>query len=134
MSGHDGRCRQSVHGLGELEAAIMDRLWSRDEPATVRDVLNDLRRHRQIAYTTVLTVMDNLYKKGWLRREPAGRAFRYTPVAGREQYVAQMLRQVLDDSGDRAAALTHFVGRMTLDEAAALRAALTAYERKISGR
>jgi predicted transcriptional regulator len=59
-----------VHGFGELEATIMDRLWSRDAPATVRDVLNDLRRRREIAYTTVLTVMDNLYKKGWLRREP----------------------------------------------------------------
>jgi predicted transcriptional regulator len=106
----------------------------RTEPATVREVLTDLRQHREIAYTTVLTVMDNLYRKGWLRREPAGRAFRYVPVAGREQYVAQVMRQVLDDSADRAVALTHFVGRMTLDEAAALRAALTAYERKIAGK
>jgi predicted transcriptional regulator len=120
-TGYHERPRQEapVHGFGELETAIMDRLWSRDEPATVRDVFNELRQRRQIAYTTV---------------EPVGRAFRYTPVAGREQYVAQMMRRVLDDSGDRAEALTQFVGRMTLDEAAALRAALTAYERKIKGR
>lgn len=75
-----------MHGLGELEAVIMDRLWSRGEPATVREVLTDLRQHREIAYTTVLTVMDNLYRKGFLRREPAGRAYRYAPVAG-EQHV-----------------------------------------------
>jgi predicted transcriptional regulator len=123
-----------VHGLGELEAVIMDRLWSRAEPATVREVLTDMRRHREIAYTTVLTVMDNLYRKGLLRREPAGRANRYAPVAGRDQYVAQMMRQVLNGSGDPAAALTHFVGRMTLEEAAALRAALSSFERKIAGK
>jgi predicted transcriptional regulator len=122
-----------VRGFGELEAAIMDRLWARGEPATVREVLTDLRRQREIAYTTVLTVLDTLYKKGWLRREPAGRANRYAPVTTREQYVAQMMRLALDDSGDRAEALMQFVGRMTLEEAAALRNALTAYERKISG-
>jgi predicted transcriptional regulator len=123
----------AVRGFGELEAVIMDRLWACGEPATVREVLTDLRRHREIAYTTVLTVMDNLYKKGFLRREAAGRAHRYTPVAGREQYVAHLMRQALDNSDDHAAALTHFVGRMTLEEAAALRAALTAFERKIAG-
>jgi predicted transcriptional regulator len=125
---------RAVHGFGELEAAIMERLWQRSEPATVRDILTDLRQHREIAYTTVLTVMDNLYKKGSLRREPAGRAFRYTPVAGREQHVAQAMRRVLADSSDRAVALGHFVGGMTLEEAVALRAALTAYERKIAGK
>jgi len=101
-----------VRRFGELEAVIMDRLWTRREPATVREIVDELRQHREIAYTTVLTVMDNLYKKGWLRREPAGRAHRYTP----------------------AEALLYFVGRMTLDEAAALRRALTTYERKIAGK
>jgi predicted transcriptional regulator len=100
----------------------------------VREVLNELRQRREIAYTTVLTVMDNLYRKGWLRRDAAGRAYRYTPVLTRDQYVAQVMRQALDDSGDRGEALLHFVGRMTLEEAAALREALSAYERRISGR
>jgi predicted transcriptional regulator len=120
----------AVRGFGELEAVIMDVLWSRQDPATVREVLTHLRQHRQIAYTTVLTVMDNLYKKGWLRRETGGRAYRYLPVASREQYGAQVMRQALDDSGDRAAALMQFVGRMNADEAAALRQALEAYESK----
>ena len=54
--------------FGELEAVIMNRLWARDRSALVREVVNDLQKDRQIAYTTVMTVMDNLYRKGWLRR------------------------------------------------------------------
>jgi predicted transcriptional regulator len=123
-----------VRGFGELEAVIMDRLWSRHEPATVREVLTELRTQREIAYTTVLTVMDNLWKKGWLRREPAGRAYRFAPVLTREQYGAQVMRHALDRSGDRAVALTHFVGRMSLAEAGALRAVLDSYEHTIAGR
>jgi predicted transcriptional regulator len=122
-----------VRGFGELETVIMDLVWSWNEPATVREVVTELRRRREIAYTTVLTVMDNLYKKGALRREPVGRAYRYVPVLSREQHGAQEMRQALEDSGDRSLALTHFVGRMTLDEAIALREALTSYERKIAG-
>ena len=46
--------------LGELEARVMRRIWDRDGPVTVRDITDDLRRDRPIAYTTVMTVMDNL--------------------------------------------------------------------------
>ena len=52
----------------------------------------------------------------------------------REEYVAGAMREVLDSSGDRAQALLHFVGRMTLEDAAALRTALNTFERKIAGR
>jgi predicted transcriptional regulator len=122
----------SVREFGELEAVIMDRLWSRSGPVTVREIHTELSRRRQIAYTTVLTVMDNLYRKGWLERELVGRAHQYAPVSSREQHGAQVMRKALDDSGDRAQALMHFVGRMTLDEAAALRRALRAFERKLT--
>jgi predicted transcriptional regulator len=122
----------SVRGFGELEAVVMDRLWSHSGPVTVREIHTELSRRRQIAYTTVLTVMDNLYRKGWLQRELVGRAHQYAPVSSREQYGAQVMRTALDDSGDRAQALMHFVGRMTLDEAAALRRALRAFERKLT--
>ncbi len=117
-----------MRGFGELESAIMDRLWARDEPATVRELHTDLSAQRRLAYTTVLTVVDNLYKKGWLRREPAGRAFRYRPVTSREEYSARLMHEALDASGNPAAALLGLVGRMTLAEAAALRAALDAHE------
>ena len=50
--------------FGELEAVIMNRLWARDRSALVREMVDDLQKDRQIAYTTVMTVMDNLYRKG----------------------------------------------------------------------
>ncbi|MBQ0906832.1 BlaI/MecI/CopY family transcriptional regulator [Micromonospora sp. U21] len=118
-----------VRGFGELETAIMDRLWTRGEPATVREVHSDLLPDRDIAYNTVLTVVDNLYKKGWLRREREGRAHRYEPTRPREEYGARLLRDALDEAGDPADALVRFVGRMSTDEAAALRQALQAHER-----
>ena len=119
----------AVRGFGDLEAAIMDRLWARGESATVRDVLDDLAPTRTLAYTTVLTVVDNLFKKGWLRREPDGRAYRYTPTLTREEYGARQLRHALDGAGDPAEVLVRFVGQMNDDETAALRRALDAYER-----
>lgn len=115
--------------FGELEAVVMQRLWDRQSPATVREILEELRTERDLAYTTVLTVMDNLFKKGWLSREQEGRAYRYTPKASREEYGAMIMRDALDGSGDRALALQHFVGRMSNDEAAALRQALAGFER-----
>ena len=106
--------------LGELEARVMRKIWDRGRPATVRDILSDLERERPIAYTTVMTVMDNLRKKGWLRRQAAGRAYRYEPVVSAEQYGAGLMRQALDASSDRAAVLMHFIGDLSAEEAAAV--------------
>jgi predicted transcriptional regulator len=55
--------------FGDLEAVIMDVMWRRGAPTTVRDVHGQLAQARPIAYTTVMTVMDNLYRKGFLQRE-----------------------------------------------------------------
>ena len=118
-----------MRGFGELEAAIMDRLWARGEPATAREVLGELRPDRALAYNTVLTVMDNLFKKGWLTRHRDGRAHRYEPTASRGEYGARMLRDALDEAGDPTEALVRFVGRMSATEATALRQALDAHER-----
>lgn len=118
-----------MRGFGELEAVIMQRMWSRQAPATVREIVDELRTEREVAYTTILTVMDNLFKKGWLRREIHGRAYRYEPVASREEYGAMIMREALDGSGDRAVALHHFVGRMSAEEAEALRGALDEFKR-----
>jgi predicted transcriptional regulator len=75
-------------------------------------------------------VVDNLFKKGWLAREPHGRAFRYAPTLSREEYAARLLRDALDEAGDPAQALVRFIGEMSVEETAALRAALRAHERK----
>ncbi len=119
-----------MRGFGDLEAAIMDRLWARGTPTSVRELQDDLRTEREWAYNTVLTVVDNLFKKGWLRREPDGRAFRYTPVASRGEYGAKLMRGALDAAGDPAEALTSFVDQMSPAETAALRAALAAHENR----
>jgi predicted transcriptional regulator len=113
-----------MRGLGDLEAVIMQRMWDRTEPATVRDLVEELRQSRDIAYTTVMTVMDNLHRKGWLHRTQQGRAYEYSTIAGRAEYVAMVMRDALDDSGDPALALQHFVGTITAAEAIALRQAL----------
>ena len=122
-----------MRGFGELEAVIMDRLWSWGGTATVRDVVDDLQTERAVAYTTVMTVMDNLHRKGWLARERDGKAYRYEPTASREEYSARLMHEALDGSGDPAGAFAHFVERMTDEQTDTLRAALRRLSRKRRG-
>ncbi|MFJ7496363.1 BlaI/MecI/CopY family transcriptional regulator [Streptomyces sp. NPDC097727] len=110
--------------LGELEAEIMDRLWKWGRPATVREVVDDINAHRPIAYTTVMTVANILFNKGWLQRSKQGRAWLYTPVRSREAYSAALMEDALGTSEDRPAALAHFVEKMSDEEVAALWKAL----------
>ncbi|MGC4971663.1 BlaI/MecI/CopY family transcriptional regulator [Streptomyces sp. DT199] len=117
--------------LGDLEAEIMDRLWSWNRPATVREVVDDINETRPIAYTTVMTVTNILYTKGWLRRVKHGRAWLYTPVRSREAYAAALMEDGLGESKDRSAALVHFVENMSDDEVAALREALRNVGRQV---
>ncbi|MGA5817847.1 BlaI/MecI/CopY family transcriptional regulator [Kitasatospora sp. NPDC094028] len=123
-----------MRGFGELEAEIMDRLWGWGRPATVREVVDDLQRHRPVAYTTVTTVADILHTKGWLRRDKVGRAWVYEPTCSREAYTAQLMHQALETTPDRAGALLHFVDGMSGDEASALRAALDAALEQVKAR
>ncbi|TMR93568.1 BlaI/MecI/CopY family transcriptional regulator [Nonomuraea basaltis] len=113
-----------VRGLGELESAIMDRMWATNAPASVRDVLGHLTKERVLAYTTVMTVMDKLHTKGLLKRKPVGRAYIYEAVSSKEAYTADVMRESLARSGNRAATLVHFLERLTPEEAGALEAAL----------
>jgi predicted transcriptional regulator len=106
--------------LGELETEIMRRLWRRASPTTVRELFDELRRDREIAYTTVMTVLDNLHKKGWLRRELDGRAYRYEPVSSGEEYSAELMRGALDTSPDHVMAFAHFLNQLTPQEVSAL--------------
>ncbi|MEV0388040.1 BlaI/MecI/CopY family transcriptional regulator [Nonomuraea sp. NPDC050643] len=116
-----------VRGLGGLETAIMDRMWAIRQPASVRDVLEHLQKDRVIAYTTVMTVMDKLHTKGLLKRQPVGRAYIYEAVSSKEAYTAEVMRESLANSGNRAATLVHFLERLSAEEASALEAALQVY-------
>lgn len=110
--------------LGTLEAQVMQRLWDAREPRSVRDVLNELNREKNLAYTTVMTVLENLHRKGLVEREKYGRAFKYVAAMSLEQYTAELMDGALAGSGDRGAALLHFVERMSSTELAELREAL----------
>src|ERR1700733_7147806 len=110
--------------FGELEAVIMDRLWDWGRPALVREMDDALQDDRGLAYTTVMTVMQNLYRKGWLRRERDRRAWRYEPPGSRSGYTAALMNDALATSPDRRTALTHFALQMSPHDAALLREAL----------
>ena len=110
--------------FGELEAVIMDRLWDQGRPMLVREMVEDLHGDRPLAYTTVMTVMENLHRKGWLRRERDGRAWRYEPTGSRSGYTAALMNEALATSNDRRTALAHFVLQMSPHDAGLLREAL----------
>lgn len=119
--------------LGNLERAVMDQLWSSAGPQTVRQVHEELSMQRNLAYTTVMTVLQRLAKKGLVSQIRDDRAHRYTPVRGRDELIAGLMVDALDqvaDSGGRQAALVHFVERVSADEAGALRRALDELEAK----
>lgn len=102
----------------------MTRVWQWNRPVTVREVLEDLQQERSIAYTTVMTVMDNLHQKGWVRREVEGRAYRYTAVSTRAAYAAALMNEAWSQSDNPAAALVAFFGMMSAEQREALRDAM----------
>jgi predicted transcriptional regulator len=114
-----------VRRLGELEAEIMDRLWTWQRPATVREIVDDLNLKRPVAYTTVKTVADILHGKGLLRRDhQQDRAWLYAPELSRSAYTAALMREALEGSQDRPAALAHFLQDSSPDEVDTIRALL----------
>lgn len=113
-----------MNGLGQLEAAVMDIMWRATEPVRVRDVLDLLAPQRTLAYTTVMTVLDNLHSKGWVVRHRDGKAYRYQPTHSRQQAAAHAMRELLDQTGDPESVLLHFARSASKGERAALRKAL----------
>lgn len=120
----------SSRSLGSLERSVMDVLWRATSALTVREVQERLEAggSADLAYTTVMTVLDRLGAKEMVSRERDGRAFRYTASLSREAATAELLNATLDSSGDRTAALVHFARTVDPAEAAALRAALEEIE------
>jgi predicted transcriptional regulator len=119
-----------VRGFGELEAVVMDRIWNQDGTTTVREIFDELAAEREIAYTTVMSTMDNLHTKGWLARERDGKAYRYWPRLTREQHSAQLMREALDGGGRSELVLSHFLEQISPEESARLRDALRRLARR----
>ncbi|MGD7789445.1 BlaI/MecI/CopY family transcriptional regulator [Propionibacteriaceae bacterium Y1700] len=120
-----------ITSLGELERAVLERLWAADEPLSVREVHSTLATGRDLAYTTVMTVLDRMAKKGLVQRERAdtGRAWLYRASQTRDEMSAEVMDTAMGDrSEDRSAALLAFVDRVSADEADLLREALARIE------
>ena len=112
----------------------MDRLWAIDGAATVREILEQMRQERDIAYTTVMSTMDNLHRKGFLGRDLDGRAYRYHTLTSRAEYRAALMQQALGTEAERDAVLAHFVERLSDEERRRLQAVLRQTSDKRSAR
>ncbi|MFP5021290.1 BlaI/MecI/CopY family transcriptional regulator [Pseudonocardia phyllosphaerae] len=106
--------------LGELERAVMNVLWNTDRDVTAREVQDQLA-DRELATTTVLTVLGRLERKHLVQRIRDGRAHHYRPAGSREDHIAELMSDALDDASDRGAALARFLGSMSEAERARLR-------------
>lgn len=112
--------------LGELERSVMDLLWQQPEPLTaneLRDLLSLLAAShgKELAVTTVLTVLSRLEKKGLVERERDVRPHRYRSVTSREEHTAELMHEVLGSAPDREAVLARFIGSVSAAEASTLR-------------
>jgi predicted transcriptional regulator len=120
--------------LGELERAVMELLWTQIDTAAAEDAAitaNSLRDMlarsgsatdgKELAVTTVLTVLSRLEKKGLVRREREIRPHRYRAVTSREEHTVELMHEVLGTAPDREAVLARFIGTVSEQEAETLR-------------
>jgi predicted transcriptional regulator len=125
--------------LGELERAVMDLLWEQNgqpegQNALTANELRDRLAHnsgttgdgKELAVTTVLTVLSRLEKKSLVQRERDIRPHRYRAVTSREEHTVELMHEVLGSARDREAVLAAFIGSVSAQEAEALRKILTA--------
>jgi predicted transcriptional regulator len=103
--------RASSSQLGPLEMRLLEILWEFGRSVTVRELVEN--SCRDLAYTTVMTTLDRLFKKNLLSREADGRAFRYASRYSREELqrreLSETLRQVLDASSTPSLPLCYLV-------------------------
>jgi BlaI family transcriptional regulator, penicillinase repressor len=114
--------------LGELEARVLEVVWDRGGWLTTREVLAILTRERRLAYTTVMTILVKLWRKGLLERTKDGRAFAYHAVLTREEWAARRMGELLSVAENHALALSHFVSGIGNADVSQLRRLLQAEE------
>lgn len=94
--------------LGSLEAHVMEIAWAAGGPVTIREVTDRLQASQPVAFTTVMTVMNRLVRKGLLRRSGARGSYTYAPAVGREAFLRRVSRRVvtglIEDFGPMAIA------------------------------
>ncbi|WP_029150308.1 BlaI/MecI/CopY family transcriptional regulator [Microbacterium indicum] len=109
--------------LGDLERSVMDTLWDADGSLTAYDIKDAIEttRGRDMAATTVLTVLSRLEKKGFVEPDKSVRPHRYVALHSRAEHQAELMHEVLTGSGDRTAVLARFVGGVSAEDQAVLR-------------
>ncbi|RMB62432.1 BlaI/MecI/CopY family transcriptional regulator [Tessaracoccus antarcticus] len=107
---------------GALEQAVMELLWARDVPRTVAEVLEEMNKDRDLAYTTVMTVLDRLAKKNMVTRDRVDRAWQYLPADPQDVVAARDLAEALDGvpGNVRIEALRRFFAALPAEERDAL--------------
>jgi len=114
-----------MNSLGELERSVMDLLWAHTESLSAYDLQAKLAAAdstgRELAATTILTVLSRLESKNFVVRERDTRPHLYRAAAGREAHMADLMHEVLGGANDRAAVLERFVGQVSNEEAETLR-------------
>ncbi len=96
-------------GMGQLEAEVMSILWNTDDWLTPRDVLARLESDPPVVYSTVMTILRRLWKKGVVDRRTVGKAFAYHPMKGEGEQTAERMTGILEAAEDPEAALMHFL-------------------------
>lgn len=94
----------------------MNLLWRLDVPLTPAEVLTEIRQDHEVAYTTVMTVLVRLWKKGRVTRSKDGRAYRYLPTETRAEYESRRMTEILRSVDDEALTLARFVERLNRSE------------------
>lgn len=109
----------SVHGLGTLQSEVMELVWERQE-ATVAQLVEAIGRRRPVTYTTVLSAVQKLDRKGWLKHRTEGRAYVYSAARKRADAGRRTLRELLQSafSGDPRLLLSSLIEEADLSDAA----------------
>lgn len=110
--------KPGMHGLnkvlGSLESDVMDIIWRKGCEVCVRDIFEDLAARREIAYTTVMTIMARLADKGILSKRKEGNVSYFLPAMGREEFTRKVVGNVVDSLLEDFAEVTlsHFINRV----------------------
>ncbi len=105
--------------MGELETCLMRMVWTSACGLTPAEATDGLKG--EVAYTTALTVLTRLWRKGQLTRLREGKAHRYTATTTEAEWIAGKMRAALESASDQDLALTRFVSSLNETDAAALR-------------
>ncbi|WP_349828463.1 BlaI/MecI/CopY family transcriptional regulator [Brevibacterium litoralis] len=103
--------------LGELERSVLNTLWNAEDGLTAAGLREELQG-RDLALTTVHTVLTRLEKKGFVRRDRGMRPHKYLACSSREDHVADLMSEVLDQAPDRQAVLARFLGTVSESDTA----------------